>query len=114
MRHILNIGNRIVELRKLKEWSQSDLAEAIDASRDMIGKYERNDNLPSVEVAFKLASIFDVSVDYLLGKGKYIAYNKKMIDRLDDIETLDEQTRNTLFSVIDTFLRDSKARLAYK
>ncbi|OEK08204.1 transcriptional regulator [Flavivirga aquatica] len=112
--NILNIGNRIIELRKQKGWSQTDLAKAIEASRDMIGKYERNDNLPSIEVAFKLADVFDISVDFLLGKGKHSTYDKETIKRLEDIESLDQQTRATLFNVIDTFLRDSKARLAYK
>lgn len=111
---MFNIGNRIIELRKQKGWSQTQLAKAIEASRDMIGKYERNDNLPSIEVAFKLADVFEVSVDYLLGKGKHASYDNETIKRLEDIETLDQQTRTTLFKVIDTFLRDSKARLAYK
>ena len=77
----LNIGDQITALRKQKGWSQSDLAKAIEASRYMIGKYERNDNLPSVEVAFKLADIFDVSVDYLLGKGQHASYDKDTIRR---------------------------------
>ena len=109
----LNIGERIITLRKKKGWSQTDLAQAIEASRDMIGKYERNDNLPSIEVAFKLADIFDVSVDYLLGKGLHATYDKETIKRLEDIENLDTDTKKTLFRVIDTFLRDSKARVAY-
>ncbi len=75
----LNIGDRITALRKQKRWSQSDLAKAIEASRDMIGKYERNDNLPSAEVAFKLADIFDISVDYLLGKGQHASYDEDTI-----------------------------------
>lgn len=109
-----NIGDRIIALRKQKGWSQTELAKQIKASRDMIGKYERNDNLPSIEVAFKLADVFDVSVDYLLGKGKHASYDNETVKRLEDIEHLDQQTKNTLFTIIDTFLRDSKARLAYK
>jgi len=111
--NLLNIGDRITALRKQKGWSQSDLAKAIEASRDMIGKYERNDNLPSIEVAFKLADIFYVSVDYLLGKGQHASYDKDTIRRLEDIENLDTDTKQALFTVIDTFLRDSKARKAY-
>ncbi|MCP3660306.1 MAG: helix-turn-helix transcriptional regulator [Bacteroidetes bacterium] len=110
---MLNIGNRIVELRKAKNWSQTDLASAINASRDMIGKYERNDNLPSIEVALKLSKVFDISIDYLIGEGKYASYNKETIKRLQDIEVLDHSTRTTLFQIIDTFLRDAKTRKAY-
>ena len=110
---MLNIGSTISLLRKEKGWSQGDLAEQIGASSEMIGKYERNDNLPSIEVAFKLADVFDVSVDYLLGKGQHASYDRDTIRRLQDIEELDSDTKNTLLTVIDTFLRDSKARKAY-
>jgi transcriptional regulator with XRE-family HTH domain len=110
---MLNIGSKIIELRKAKGWSQAQLAEAINASRDIIGKYERNDNSPSIEMALKIAHIFDVSVDYLLGEGKHASFDKETLKRLNSIENLDENTKKTLFNVIDTFLRDSKARLAY-
>ena len=110
---MLNIGSKIVELRKIKGWSQAQLAEAINASRDIIGKYERNDNLPSIEMALKIAKIFDVSVDYLLGEGKHASFDKDTLKRLNNIENLDENTKQTLFKVIDTFLRDAKARVAY-
>jgi transcriptional regulator with XRE-family HTH domain len=110
---MLNIGNKIIELRKIKGWSQAQLAEAINASRDIIGKYERNDNLPSIEMALKIAQIFDVSVDYLLGEGKHASFDKDTLKRLNNIENLDENTKQTLFNVIDTFLRDAKARVAY-
>jgi DNA-binding XRE family transcriptional regulator len=110
---MLNIGSKITELRKAKKWSQNDLAQAVGASRDIIGKCERNDNLPSIEMALKLAKVFDVSVDYLLGEGQHASYDKETIKRLQDIENLDNDTKKTIFQVIDTFLRDSKARMAY-
>ncbi|NRA93845.1 MAG: helix-turn-helix transcriptional regulator [Psychroserpens sp.] len=110
---MLNIGSKIIELRKDKGWSQAQLAEAVNASRDIIGKYERNDNSPSIEMALKIAKVFDISVDYLLGEGKHASFDKETLKRLEDIESLDQNTRNTLFSVIDTFLRDAKARVAY-
>ena len=82
---MLNIGSKIIELRKAKGWSQAQLAEAINASRDIIGKYERNDNLPSIEMALKIAHIFDVSVDYLLGEGKHASFDKDTLKRLNNI-----------------------------
>jgi len=110
---MLNIGSKITELRKNKGLSQAQLAEAVNASRDIIGKYERNDNSPSIEMALKIAKVFDVSVDYLLGEGKHANFDKETLKRLADIENLDQATRNVLFDVIDTFLRDAKARVAY-
>lgn len=110
---MLNIGNKITELRKAKGWSQAELAEAVEASRDIIGKYERNDNLPSIEMAIKLAQVFDVSLDFLMGIGKHASFDKRMLRRFEDIENLDNSTRNTLYTIIDIFLRDAKARKAY-
>jgi transcriptional regulator with XRE-family HTH domain len=110
---MLDIGNKIVELRKRKDWGQADLAKAIGASRDIIGKYERNENSPSIEMALKIAKVFDVPVDYLIGEGKHAAYDKETVKRLEDIQSLDSNTKTMLFNIIDTFLRDAKARKAY-
>lgn len=89
------------------------MAKAIEASRDIIGKYERNENSPSVEMALKVARVFDVPVDYLLGEGKHEAYDKETIQRLEDIQVLDNDTKVVPLNIIDTFLRDAKARKAY-
>lgn len=111
---MISIGERITQLRKTKDWSQDELAKMIDSSRVMIGKYERGDNLPSIEVIVKLAKAFGVSVDYLLGEERFGKYDKEAILRLQEIQDLDDNTRNTLFSIIDTFIRDAKARIAYQ
>lgn len=110
---MLDIESKITELRKQKNWSQSDLAEDIGASRDIIGKYERNENSPSVEMALKIAKVFDVPVDYLQGEGKHASYDKETVKRLEEIEALDKDTRVVLFDVIDTYLKDFKTRKAY-
>lgn len=106
-------ADRLSFARRQKKIRQADLGKLIGASGDIIGKYERNDNLPSIEMALKLANIFDVSVDYLLGEGQHASYDKETIKRLQEIENLDSETKKTIFQVIDTFLRDSKARMAY-
>ena len=110
---MLNIGSRITELRKQNKWSQADLAKAVNASRDIIGKYERSENAPSIEMAQKTADVFGVTVDYLLGKSAFAKYNQNDIKRLKDIEKLDSDTKSNLYFVIDTFLRNAKARQAY-
>ena len=111
---MLNIGSKIIILRKKRKWSQADLADAINLSREMVGKYERNENLPSLEIALKIALTFDVSLDYLFGIGKNSEYNKEMIKRLDEIKQFDKHTQETLYIVIDTFIRDYKTQQAYK
>ncbi len=110
---MLDMGSTIVRLRKQKNWSQDELATAIGSSRAMIGKYERNENTPSIEVAISMAKAFDVPLDYLIGNGKFTAFDKNMLQRLEDFEHLDPNTKNKVLDILDTFIRDAKARKAY-
>ena len=50
----METGNIITNLRKEKDWSQADLANKSGVSREMIGKYERGEAVPSIEAAKKL------------------------------------------------------------
>lgn len=110
---MLDFGKKIITLRKAKDWSQDDLAKEIEASRIMIGKYERNENSPSVEVLIKLAKVFDVSLDYLIGEGEIAHYNKEIIQRIEDIEKLDNSTRDKLFFLIDNVIQNFKTKQAF-
>ena len=107
------IGNRITELRKQKGWSQSELANQIKASREAIGKYERNEAIPSVETAKNIGDVFDVSLDYLVGEVLKPSFDKRMVERLEDFELLAEEDKSHLFALLDAFLRDAKAKKAY-
>jgi transcriptional regulator with XRE-family HTH domain len=107
------IGNKITELRKQKSWSQSELANQIKASREAIGKYERNESMPSVETAKNIADVFDVSLDYLVGDVLKPSFDKRMIERLEDFELLSENDKSHLFALLDAFLRDAKTKKAY-
>lgn len=108
-----NIGSKITELRKQNSWSQEELANQIDSSRIMIGKYERGDNSPSVEVLVRLAKAFNVSVDYILGEGANASYDKEMIKRLESVESLPADEKKRIFHYIDLVIRDHKTSQAY-
>lgn len=110
---MVSIGERITQLRKAKNWSQDELAKEIDSSRVMIGKYERGDNLPSIEVIVKLAKAFDVSVDYLLGEGLNATYDKEMVKRLDELEHLPDDEKQRIFHYMDLIIRDYKTKKTY-
>ncbi|MEM6738152.1 MAG: helix-turn-helix transcriptional regulator [Bacteroidota bacterium] len=103
----------ITQLRKEKGWSQSDLAGQTGISQVMVGKYERGDATPSIEVAKKIADAFEVSLDYLVGEGMNASFDKKTLQRLQDLELLDAEKKKTLFDLIDTYIRDAKTRQAY-
>lgn len=109
----MNTGKIITSLREQKGWSQSDLAGHSSVSRVMIGKYERGEAIPSIEAAKKIADAFGVSLDYLVGEGMNASFDKKTLKRLEELELLEEDKKKTLFDLIDTYIRDAKARKAY-
>lgn len=108
-----NFDKIIADLRKQKNWSQSDLANGSGVSREMIGKYERGIATPSLDAAKKIADAFEVSLDYLVGEGQNASFDKKTVKRIEEISLLEDDKRNTLFDLIDTYIRDAKARQAY-
>lgn len=82
-------------------------------SREIVGRYERNEALPSIEVAKKIAGVFDVSLDYLVGEGVNAAFDKKSLKRLHDIEKLDEETKKYIYFFIDNTIQNVKTKKAY-
>lgn len=62
------LGDTLKELRLNRGLTQIALANKLNLDKSSIAKYETNKATPSPEVLMNLAQIFDVSVDYLLGK----------------------------------------------
>ncbi len=113
MSNTLNIGSKISVLRKEKNWSQSDLAQEIKASREIIGKYERNENLPSIEMTLKMAKAFGVTVDFLLGESEFASYDSETVSRIKNIQKMDNNTQGILFNVIDTYIQNFRTKQAF-
>jgi len=109
----MKIGKIIADLRKENDWSQADLANKIDISQVMVGKYERGDASPSIEVAKKIADAFNVSLDYLVGEGINASFDKKTVKRIQDIQLLDGDTQHILFNLIDTYIQNFKTKQAF-
>jgi len=109
----MNLAERITTLRKQKGLSQTDLAKASRVSREIIGRYERGEATPSIEVAKNIADTFGVSLDYLAGEGINAAFDKRSLTRLQDIEKLDADTKEKLYFVIDNILQNVKAKKAF-
>jgi len=109
------IGDKILSLRKDRSWSQQILAKKVGTSGPIIGRYERGEMTPSVEVAKKLADAFNVTMDYLVDDSGNLAEikDRSMLERLQAIENLESKDKNTIVHVIDSLLRDAKARKTY-
>ena len=106
------VGKIMGELRGQKDWSQAELAAKSGVSREMIGKYERGEAVPSVDAAKKIADAFEVSIDYLAGSTSQLL-EKNIIRRINDIQQLPPEDKAHLFALMDAFLRDHKARKVF-
>jgi transcriptional regulator with XRE-family HTH domain len=79
----------------------------------MIGKYGRNENLPSIEMVAKMARAFGVTVDFLIVEGENASYDKETVDRINDIQKMDADTKSVLLNVIDTYIQNFKTKQAF-
>lgn len=64
----MTIGERIKFLRTEKGLTQTELAKILNIARSTLSQYESNQRTPSDDMKLKLSSIFNVSIDYLIGK----------------------------------------------
>lgn len=62
--------DNLVSLRKMKQMSQEQLAEAVGVSRQTISKYETGEALPDIDKCKVMAELFDVSLDDLVNYDK--------------------------------------------
>ena len=62
----MEIGNKIMELRKKSNLSQEELAEKVGVTRQTISKWELNETSPDIKQAKELSKIFKVSLDELV------------------------------------------------
>jgi transcriptional regulator with XRE-family HTH domain len=106
----MTFGERISMLRKQQKWSQDDLAKKIGTSAPIVGRYEREDIKPSIDVAAKIADSLGVTLDYLLGKSDEMVLDKKNLQRLEDIEKLSDVDKNNIFYTIDNLIKAAQLK----
>ena len=97
-----SIGKTIAELRKAKGWTQVELAEKLGVSDKAVSKWESEGGFPEITQLPVLASIFDVSIDYLM-TGKMHEKEVVTISKLelcaknDDIVLFNSMSQDVLF-----------------
>lgn len=60
------LADKIIQLRKQHGWSQEELADRMDVSRQSVSKWESAISIPDMDRVIKMSKIFGVSTDYLL------------------------------------------------
>ena len=60
------LADKIINERKKNGWSQEELADMLDVSRQSVSKWEGAQSIPDISKILKMAEVFGVSTDYLL------------------------------------------------
>ncbi|MEO1099039.1 MAG: helix-turn-helix transcriptional regulator [Bacteroidota bacterium] len=105
----MEFGERLTAIRKEKKMSQGDLAKMVGIHANVLGRYERGEARPFVEMAVKLAEALSVSTDYLLGNTD-ADLDTDTLKRLTEINLLPEEDKKEVFRVIDSLILGYKAQ----
>lgn len=77
----MDLGNKIVELRKQNKLSQEQLAEKIGVSRQTISNWENGKFYPDIDDLFKISKYFNITLEDLLScDTKILKYLKESTD----------------------------------
>ena len=80
----MNLGNKIVSLRKKNNLSQEELAEKLDVTRQTISNWELEETTPDINQAKKLSKIFGISLDELTDND----INNILVEKVSNTERL--------------------------
>ena len=69
------LGQRIIEMRTALGWSQVELAKRLRVAKQTVSNWENENIQPSIEMLVRLAKLFNVTADYMLGFEREVQLN---------------------------------------
>jgi len=107
-----SFGKKLKGCREAKGLSQAKLAKEAGLHHSIIGRYEREEAKPTIDVVIKLASILDTTVGFLLGEteDRDLLKDPAMLQRLNEIEKMDSEDKSHILHVIDGFIKSVKLK----
>lgn len=102
------------ELRKQRKMTQAELAKIMNVSQGTIAYWENGDREPSYADLKRLADIFRVSTDYLLGRDDVVqrsSLSKEQEKLLNDFKDLNKPNQQIILTTITAFLTQQAAKV---
>jgi transcriptional regulator with XRE-family HTH domain len=103
---------RLLQERKRQKMSQEDLAKKLGVHAPIIGRYERGEVKPSIEVAAKLAEALGVSLDYLTGLSD-LRMDQNLIARMGELRALPAEDQEHIMRTLAALIREAKTRKTF-
>jgi transcriptional regulator with XRE-family HTH domain len=102
-------AQRLRELRKSKNLSQTELGQLAGLHYTHIGRFERGASRPSGDTLMRLADALGVTSDYLLDGATHEAAKARFEDRellkqFQEVEQLPDEDKNVVKKLLDAFL----------
>lgn len=94
---------KLRELREDKNWQQKDVAEKVNRTTACISSWETGKTEPSIDDILRLADIFEVSCDYLLGRTN----DYEVVDAPKTLSPL----QNKMISLLEMLPREDQYRV---
>lgn len=94
----MNIGKRLKDARIESGYTQEQVAEQLDVSRQTISSWENGRTFPDIVSVVSLSDIYDVSLDVLI-KG-----DEKMLEHLEESTNIVKSNKKLLFAIIANIL----------
>jgi transcriptional regulator with XRE-family HTH domain len=95
------LGSRLRQLRESKHFKQEQIARLLNVNKTTVSYYENNIRQPSYSTLIRIASIFNVSTDYLLGCQRNLVIDVSALNDSDLelvrnlVESLGEKNKST-------------------
>jgi transcriptional regulator with XRE-family HTH domain len=105
-------GKKLKECREEKDLSQNELAKAIGVHHSIIGKYERDEVKPTIDVVKNIAAALDTTVGYLLEESKKheVLKDTAMLKRLNDIAGFSDEDKKHILYTLDALIKNVKLK----
>lgn len=106
----MSLGERIKRLRQERGLSQAQLSKKLNVHQKQISGYERGIHAPSVDLLVKMATLFNVSLDYLAfddreeNKTRIQIADRDLMQTVKEIDNLPPEDRATIKAVLNTFI----------
>lgn len=108
----MSFGKTISTERKKKGFSQEELAKMVGTISVTIGRYERDEIKPSIDIASKIADALGISLDYLTGKTN-VELDNSIIKRVVEIQNLPDEDRTHILYTLDGLLQNIRTKQAF-
>lgn len=109
---LMLFGERLLKARKDRKISQDELAKSLGVHAPIIGRYERGEVNPSIEVATKIADSLGVSLDYLTGLSDQLL-DKEIVKQINDLQGLKPEDQQHILKTLGALIREAKTRLTF-